>query len=70
LKTIENRGFCGVHSSCIPCTASAECPPGWRCVVETCCGEPTCLPPCPDDDDDVAAPTVSGPLIGPTSDGR
>jgi hypothetical protein len=65
-KTIENRGFCGVHGFCVPCTASSECQPGWRCVVDTCCGEPTCLPPCTEEN--VAAAAASHP-IGPTSDG-
>lgn len=22
-----------------------DCPPGWECAVETCCGEPICVPP-------------------------
>jgi hypothetical protein len=36
-------------------------------VVETCCGEPTCLPPCTEEDVEDAA--ASHP-IGQTSDGN
>ena len=70
--TTENRGFCGQHGQCVPCTASAECPAGWRCVVNTCCTDefdnpvPTCLAPCEAEDD---ASIVADPNA-PTSNGR
>jgi len=73
-KTVGGRGFCGRHGLCTPCTASSECPAGWRCVVNTCCTdefgnpEPTCLPPCEDEDADDAR-LVADPNA-PTSDGR
>jgi hypothetical protein len=63
-KTIEGGGFCGVHGECEPCTTSAECTPDWRCVVSTCCGEPTCLPPCTADN---VATVAASDLIGQTS---
>ena len=72
LMTVAGRGFCGRHGSCVPCTASSECPAGWRCVVNTCCTDdfgnpvPTCLPPCEAGDD---ARIVADPNA-PTSDGR
>jgi hypothetical protein len=50
LKTTENRGFCGTAAlgcGATTCTASGDCPTGYRCVVNTCCGEPVCAPPCP-----------------------
>jgi hypothetical protein len=70
-KTVEKRGFCGRHGDCVPCTASAECPQGWRCVVHTCCTDeednpiPTCVRPCEAEEDPnlVAAPNA------PASDG-
>jgi hypothetical protein len=71
-KTVGNRGFCGRHGQCQPCTASSECPPGWRCVVNTCCTDdfgnpvPTCLPPCEAEDD----PNLAADPNAPTSNGR
>jgi hypothetical protein len=32
---------CGVTGVCGP---AGECPPGNICVIETCCGEPVCVP--------------------------
>jgi hypothetical protein len=63
-KTTENRGFCArdVVGCGEPCTASSECPPGWRCLVASCCtdeeGNPVnlCLPPCEAEDDPNVAP--------------
>jgi hypothetical protein len=68
-RTTENRGFCGRHGFCEPCTASSECPPGWRCVVDTCCGDPTCLPPCEVDEDDPNLAAAAEDPNAPRSDG-
>ena len=50
-KTTEGRGFCGQESACLPgtCSSSSECPPGWKCAVNTCCTTTPssgCVPPC------------------------
>ena len=45
----EGNGFClnDVFCSDVPtCVSSGDCPPGWRCVADTCCGVPICAPPC------------------------
>ncbi len=49
-QTTEGRGFCATNLLRCPvetCSRSRDCPPGWRCVVNTCCDvNPICVPPC------------------------
>ena len=50
LTTVEGDCFCHNFSPCSglqTCTASGECPTGWACVDNTCCGAiKICVPPC------------------------
>ena len=51
LKTTEGTGFCSQIARCPSetCSSSSECPPGWKCAVNTCCtATPSsfCVPPC------------------------
>jgi hypothetical protein len=49
-ETREHRGFCAnlnlVCFSLPTCSSSSQCPSGYKCMVDTCCGEPTCFPAC------------------------
>jgi Stigma-specific protein, Stig1 len=53
--TIEEEGFCADLGRIGECPPAAECSssdgcaaanPGWKCVINTCCGYPICAPPC------------------------
>jgi hypothetical protein len=46
--TTEGTGFCAnVTGPCEPpCSSSSDCPSGWKCIVNSCCGFPICDPPC------------------------
>jgi hypothetical protein len=49
LETTEGVGDCGGNYTCtIPCTSSLDCPTGWTCRINTCCGGSNgfCGPPC------------------------
>jgi hypothetical protein len=49
-KRTDGTGQCGLDSSCAdlqPCpNGDGDCPPGFFCAIDTCCGEPVCLPEC------------------------
>jgi hypothetical protein len=48
-KRTDGTGACMVDSACdLPqCpNGDADCPPGFLCAVDTCCGFPICLPVC------------------------
>ena len=84
LQTVGNRGFCAFNAECAQlraCTASSECPPGWRCVVGHCCTDefgnpvPACAPPCEAEDDPnlgatAAAADPSAAILGGTTLGN
>jgi hypothetical protein len=48
--TTEGSGFCahGPGTCDTPCSSSSECPPGSKCIVNTCClnSSSVCAPPC------------------------
>ena len=48
--TAEGTSFCGGGAFCedlVLCTSSSDCPEGFECTVNTCCGpEGVCSPPC------------------------
>jgi hypothetical protein len=45
-ETTEGTGFCGGDGDCSQtCTSSDQCPSGWKCVPNTCCGT-VCIAPC------------------------
>jgi hypothetical protein len=45
-ETTEGTGFCGGAGDCSQtCTSSDQCPSGWKCVPNTCCGT-VCIDPC------------------------
>jgi hypothetical protein len=54
----------------IPCPGgTGDCPPGSLCAIETCCGDPVCVPEsvfCPEGGGaaPAAAPAGAGPTIG------
>lgn len=52
VQTPEGVGFClGGNPICVslqPCTSTSDCPPGFGCAINTCCGsQGVCVPPCP-----------------------
>ncbi len=57
--------FCGLTPVC---QTNADCPPGWSCTTNTCCGlgVQLCSPPCPDSGTAVTLNTAVG---GPTAGG-
>lgn len=49
VNDIEGRSFCAGDIGCgaaPDCRTSDDCPEGWRCIADTCCEVPKCLPPC------------------------
>jgi hypothetical protein len=38
---------CGRHAGCTMTCVTGVCPDGMICAVDTCCGQPVCLPACP-----------------------
>lgn len=44
--SIDGNTVCGLHGACIPCSVDGVCPPGFVCVVDTCCGKPACIAVC------------------------
>ena len=49
VTTAEGGGAClegATPCAGLPdCNATSDCPEGWICAVETCCGRPVCVPP-------------------------
>lgn len=46
---VDGNCFCwtdGLCSSFSDCVESGDCPPGYACVPNTCCGIPKCIPGC------------------------
>jgi hypothetical protein len=61
VATDDGNGFCHRCQQCdtaTPCTSQADCPGGYLCSANNCCGEPVCMQPCAGTTSDCPAPTV------------
>ncbi|MHC4948337.1 MAG: trypsin-like serine peptidase [Planctomycetota bacterium] len=60
--TPDGGCLCVANDFCVnyePCV-DGECPPGFACCVNTCCGTPVCVPVC-----DFTPPAAAAPEAGP-----
>jgi hypothetical protein len=42
----RNDAFCSDLTGCNPANGNADCAAGYFCLPSSCCGAPTCAPPC------------------------
>jgi hypothetical protein len=46
---VDGNCYCWENSFCdqlLTCDQNSDCPAGYACVPDTCCGVPSCFPPC------------------------